>query len=67
MTLLCGTALENWQRYKALDLALQQTTDPAERARLERALHEASLHFRRAVVEQRIRLRALTLSARQSA
>lgn len=58
MKLLHGSALESWQRVKALGLRLQHTTDPDERKRLENAIHDASQHFRRTYTEQRVRREA---------
>ncbi len=59
MRILHGTALESWQRYKALGLRLQQTMDAEERARLERDLQDAVQQFRRTYAEQQVRLRAV--------
>ena len=58
MKLLYDDALDRWERVKALDLRLRQTRRPITRRWLERERRDAVQEFRRAYVEQQVRLRA---------
>ena len=58
MQVLHDSAWEAWQRVQTLDLRLRQRHAPVTRRRLRRKRHTAVQQFRRAYIEQQVRLRA---------
>lgn len=58
MKILYDDALDRWERVKDLDHRLRQTDRPTTRQWLELERRDAIQQFRRAYVEQQVRLRA---------